>query len=186
MLRKFFKFILYTILSFIVFVLLMVVFAAATMGPTVKKDSLLVLDLKGPLMEVGPQDWKQRLFMGDILTTRSVISALRKAKTDNRIKGLLVTAYMSEVGIARAQEIRHAIQDFTEFDRRRIGVVLTDGRRSQEACANNHCSCKISHVFVVHLSLIVSSSDCRFTRRTGPEWIRYQMSAPIDPASTHY
>jgi protease-4 len=108
------KFFGYTILSFVVFFVTLIVLMALTMGPRVGRNSLLVLDMQGAVYEEGPQNWKERLLTGDVLTTRSIITALDKAKKDRRIKALLVTAMAADMGAAKAQEIRAAIKDFAK------------------------------------------------------------------------
>jgi protease IV len=114
MFKKFLKFVLLSILSLLVILFLFGLFAALTMGPHVKDNSLLVLNLDGPVLEQGPQNWKERFLLGDVLTTRGILNGLEKAKTDKRIKALLVTAGGAETGLAKAQEIRSAIKDFAK------------------------------------------------------------------------
>lgn len=113
-LKALLKFFAYTILSFLVFVVSLVVLMALTMGPKVSRNSLLVLDMQGPVYEEGPQGWKERLLTGDVLTTRSILAAFDKAKKDKRIKALLVTAMDADMGSGKAQEIRAAIKDFAK------------------------------------------------------------------------
>ena len=112
MFKKFLQYILFSLLSFLFVVLLVVVVAALTMGPSVSKNTLLVLQLAGPLMEEGPQGWKERFLVGNVLTTRDIVTALEKAKGDNRIKGLLLSALNAQLGFAKAQDIREAVKDF--------------------------------------------------------------------------
>lgn len=112
MFKKFLQYILFSLLSLFIFLLLIVVIAAFTMGPSVSRNSLLVLNLTGPLMEEAPSGWKEKLLMGDVLTTRDILTSLEKAKKDNRIRGLLVTAMGAQIGFAQAQDIRQAIKDF--------------------------------------------------------------------------
>lgn len=114
LLKGLLKFVGYSVLSFVIFVISMIVFMALTMGPRVRDNSLLVLDVQGPVSEEGSQGWKERLLIGDVLTTRSIIESLQKAKTDKRIKALLVTAMGADMGIAKAQEIRSAVKDFAK------------------------------------------------------------------------
>lgn len=112
MFKKFLQYILFSLLSFLIFILLVVAVAAFTMGPSVSKDTLLVLQLAGPIMEEGPQGWKEKLMIGDVLTTRDILTALSKAKQDSRIKGLLVTSLNAQLGFGKAQDIRDAIKEF--------------------------------------------------------------------------
>lgn len=114
MFKKFLQYILFSLLSFLFVLLLVMVVAAFTMGPSVSRNSLLVLQLTGPLMEEGPQGWKEKFLIGDVLTTRDILMALDKAKRDDRIKGLLVTALNADLGFAKAQDVREAVKDFAK------------------------------------------------------------------------
>lgn len=114
MFKKFLQYILFSLLSFLILLLLIVAVAAFTMGPSVSKNSLLVLKLTGPLMEEGPQGWKEKFLMGDVLTTREIMSSLSKAKDDDRIKGLLVSALGAQLGFGKAQDLRDGIKDFAK------------------------------------------------------------------------
>jgi protease-4 len=84
------------------------------MGPDVKENSVLVLDLTGPVLEEGPQGLIEKFMLGDVLTTREIITSLEKARKDNRIKGLLVTALYTQAGLGKTQEIRSAIKRFAK------------------------------------------------------------------------
>ncbi|MCI0444894.1 hypothetical protein L0152_17010, partial [bacterium] len=70
MLKNLLQYLLFSILSFLLLLVVIIVIAVATMGPNVKENSILVLNLSGPVLEEGPQGFLQRFFMGDVLTTR--------------------------------------------------------------------------------------------------------------------
>ncbi len=127
MLKKLLKFVLMSALTFFLIIVLLLVIAAFTMGPKVKKDSVLVLELSGPLMEEGPQGWKERLLVGDVLTTRGIVESLEKAKKDDRIKALLVDSLYAQMGIGKAQEIRNLIQDFARTTKKPVYGYLEEG-----------------------------------------------------------
>lgn len=112
MFKKFLQYVLFSLLSFLFFVVLIVVIAIFTMGPSVSKNSMLVLNLAGPLMEEGPQGWKEKLLVGEVLTVRDILVSLAKAKNDDRIKGLIVTTQNIQLGFSKAQDIRQAIKEF--------------------------------------------------------------------------
>jgi protease IV len=112
MFKKLLQYIFFSVLSIVLIALFFVVIAAFTMGPKVKRESILVLNLTGPLMEEGLQDWKQKLLTGDVLTVRDIILALQKGARDNRIKGLVVTSLGADLGFAKAQDVRAAIKEF--------------------------------------------------------------------------
>ena len=127
MIKRFLKFILRTILGiFIMFIVLLIV-TASTMGPKVQSDSALFLDLSGPLPEEGPQDWKTKLLVGEVLTTRGVLRALEKAKTDDRIRALVVNSTFTQIGTGKVQEIRAAIKSFAASSKKPVYGFLEDG-----------------------------------------------------------
>jgi len=123
MFKKFTKFLLFSLLSFIGIIAVVVLVLALSMGPRVRENSILVLSLHGPLMEQGPQGWKEQLFLGEVLTTRDIIMSLQKAKTDSRIRALWVSSMFSDMGIGKAQEVRAAIQDFGKSKKPVYGLI---------------------------------------------------------------
>ncbi len=112
MLKNLLKYLLFSILSFLLLLIVIVVIAVVTMGPDVKENSILVLDISGPILEEGPQGLLERYFLGDVLTTREIMTSLDKARKDSRIKGLLVSSLYAQMGLGKTQEIRSAIKKF--------------------------------------------------------------------------
>jgi len=127
MIKRFFKFLLRTVLWFVFIGALFAVIAAFTMGPDVKENSVLVMDLSGSLPEEGPQNWKERLLVGEMLTTNGVMQALKKAQTDPRIKALIVNSTYSYMGPGKAQEIRSAVKNFASASKKPVFGFLEDG-----------------------------------------------------------
>ena len=127
MIKRFLKFLLRMVLSFLTLFILFLVITAWTMGPKVKDSSALILDLTGPLPEEGPQDWKTKLLVGDILTMRGVLRSLEKAKTDDRIKALIVNSTFASMGPGKAQELRAAIKKFAAGSKKPVYGFLEDG-----------------------------------------------------------
>jgi protease-4 len=123
MLKKLLHYLLFSILSFLLFLVLIVIVAAITMGPNVKENTVLTLEIVGPIMEEGPQGWKEKFLLGDVLTVRDIITSLKKAKTDDRVKALLVSALYAEAGPGKAQEVRSAIKDFAKSKKPVYGFV---------------------------------------------------------------
>jgi len=72
---------------------------------------LLELDLTEPLVDVPPPDPVGWLQARRRLSLRDVLQRLRAASDDGRVRGLLATVG-GRVGIARAQELRDAVQEF--------------------------------------------------------------------------
>ncbi|MCI0617771.1 signal peptide peptidase SppA, partial [bacterium] len=112
MLKNLLQYLLFSILSFLLLLVVIIVIAVATMGPNVKENSILVLNLSGPVLEEGPQGFIQRFFMGDVLTTREIMTSLEKARKDSKIKGLLVSSINAQMGFGKTQEIREGIKRF--------------------------------------------------------------------------
>ena len=127
MIKRFFKFLLRAVLWFAFLFIVFSVITLWTMGPKVPKNSLLILNLTGPLPEEGPQDWKTRLLVGDILTMRSLLHSLEKAQTDDRIRAVIVNPTLARMGPAKAQEIRSAIQSFSKNSKKPVYGFLEDG-----------------------------------------------------------
>jgi protease IV len=135
MFKKFTKFLLFLLLSVVLFIGVIVLVLALTMGPQVKENSILVLALEGPLMEVGPQGWKEQVLFGEVITTRDIITSLRKAKSDSRIKALWVSSMFSGMGIGKAQEVRAAIQDFAKSKKPVYGLIEGGDALDYYVCA---------------------------------------------------
>lgn len=82
----------------------------------VKNNSVFVLDLKGNIVERHEESPIDQI-MGEDITTYGlddILSAIEKAKNDDRIKGILINAEMLNCATASLQEIRNAILDFKE------------------------------------------------------------------------
>ena len=127
MLKRFFKFLIRMVLYFIALFVILILITAWTMGPKVKENSALVLDITGPVPEEGPQDWRTRLLVGDILTMRGILRSLEKAQTDDRIRALIVNSTYARMGTAKAQEIRSAIKSFAARSKKPVIGFLEDG-----------------------------------------------------------
>ncbi|HEX9655050.1 MAG TPA: signal peptide peptidase SppA, partial [bacterium] len=105
----------FVIFGLVVLMGIMFVFAiraALEDKPIVKKDTVLRVNLAGLISEHFPQDAVSREFEGANLQLRDILSGLAKAKADERIPGVFLVVNNPDVGWAKAQEIRRAIQDF--------------------------------------------------------------------------
>ena len=80
-------------------------------GPTVGRDSVLLMRIGGDLQEVQPGGVLGTLIEGPP-TVRSVTEALRKAKVDDRVTGVIIRPSGSAALWAKVQEVRDAIVDF--------------------------------------------------------------------------
>lgn len=93
------------------------VIGAASTGevPTVKDNSILYLNLSGPVAERVAEDPFQDLFpeSGPIpIALLPLINAINEAKSDPRIEGMYLEHGFIAAGFASLQEIRDAILDF--------------------------------------------------------------------------
>lgn len=93
-------------------VCLAVFVAMADDEPGIKDNSVLVLKVSGSLPDYVAEDPLNRLFGRDERSLTSLLSQLRKAKADKRIKGVLLELDLTSVGWGKAEEIRDAIKDF--------------------------------------------------------------------------
>jgi protease-4 len=80
----------------------------------VKENSVLKIDLSGGLAESTTQDPFAALTGSTTggASLYDVLEAIRKAKTDDRIKGIYITGGPTGAGMAKLSEVRQAILDF--------------------------------------------------------------------------
>ncbi len=121
--KDFLKFTLATITGIIVssvvlfFISILVFFSMVSSSESetqVRKNSIMMLDLNGTLVERS-QDNPFDLFMGDDNKTYGlddVLSSIKKAKENDDIKGIYIEAASLDAGFASREEIRNALKDF--------------------------------------------------------------------------
>lgn len=80
--------------------------------PSIRDNSVLALKMSGPLPDYVPDDPIRRLFGGQPQSFSSLMTQFRKAKADKRITAILLDVDASEIGWAKAEEVRGAIEDF--------------------------------------------------------------------------
>ncbi len=93
----------------------------------VPAEAVLTVDLSGQVIESRPDSLFARSSLGDRIVLRDTVAALRKASADERIKGLVVRFGALQAGMAHAQELRAAIQDFRKEGRFAIGFAESFG-----------------------------------------------------------
>lgn len=83
-----------------------------------KENSILNLRLNGPITErVAEKDPFTELLAPDAATAmglNDIVSAIRKAKSNDRIKGIYIDSRMMSASMATLAEIRHELQSFKE------------------------------------------------------------------------
>ncbi|QJD97504.1 signal peptide peptidase SppA [Mucilaginibacter robiniae] len=122
--KQFFKFVLATVIGFLivgVILVLLVVGIAISAGShsstEVKSNSILNISLNSTIPERSPNSPLSILSFLGIGEDKSVglndiLTSIRKAKTDDHIKGIYLTPGESPSGYATTEEIRNALLDF--------------------------------------------------------------------------
>ena len=93
-------------------------------APEVPEMAVLSLDLAGGVIEKRPDNLLSRASLGRIVVLRQVVAALRRAETDDRVKGLVVRLGSGPIGFAQAQELRSAVLRFR--DSGRFAIAFTE------------------------------------------------------------
>ena len=92
--------------------------------PEVPDETVLSLDLAGGVIETRPDNILSRASLGRVVVLRQVVAALRRAETDDRVKGLVVRLGGGPIGFAQAQELRSAVKSFR--DSGRFAIAFTE------------------------------------------------------------
>jgi protease-4 len=94
--------------------------------PTISANSTLVLKIGAPLSEVEPAEVLQQ-FLQTTPTLRSTVDMIRRAKTDSRVKLLVIRPVSSGALWAQLQEIHAAIEDFRTSGKKVIAFLEAGG-----------------------------------------------------------
>ncbi len=105
--------VLFLIVALVAVILVLSTFSGG-LGITPQKERVLVIRLDQAVPEVRPQDPLSQLLGGDTADFREILDALEKARTDDRIEGLLVDSRGGTLGAAQSEELRAAIHRFRE------------------------------------------------------------------------
>jgi protease IV len=104
------------------------IFTAMIVGrePQIAGNSALILKVSGDLQEVEASGVFGQLFE-DAPTVRSVVEALRKAKTDKRVTGVVIRPTGTAALWGKVQEVRDAIVDFKSSGKPIVGFLEYGG-----------------------------------------------------------
>jgi protease IV len=80
--------------------------------PSIRENSVLTLRVSGPLPDYVPDNPLNRIFATPPQSLSGLLTQFRKAKTDKRIRAIILDVDASETGWAKAEELRAAIEDF--------------------------------------------------------------------------
>ncbi|MFC6999094.1 signal peptide peptidase SppA [Rufibacter roseus] len=120
---QFLKYVLATIIGlflfmFLGFLVLMGIAAAASDDTvTIDEGSVLEIKLTKPVVERSPKSPFADLGLGDVLGETGIgldeiKASIRKAKTDDNIKGIFLNLDLLQAGMASVEEMRNALLDF--------------------------------------------------------------------------
>jgi protease-4 len=105
-------------------------FFAASRGPSVPSSATLLLRPGGDLPEVEPDDVVGQVFGRDVNTVRGFVDALHKASRDNRVRSvLLVPSTLNVPYWGKVQEMRDAIVAFRKSGKKVTAFLEYGGDR---------------------------------------------------------
>lgn len=121
--KDFFKYAFATVVGIIIFLVIMSIFAvmsivgmisSAQATKNVSKNSVLVMNLSGSMEEQAGDNILEMLTgqSTDAIGLSETLSAIRKAKENDNVKGIYIEAGLLSADYAQLQEIRNALLDF--------------------------------------------------------------------------
>lgn len=137
--KEFFKYVAATIVGIfatsIVFTILAFICLAGMMmssdKPTLKDNSVLVMKLQGTITDRTEENLLGELTGGQVnqLGMNEILSAIKKAKNEDKIKGIYLETGFLQTDYATLQEIRNALEDFKKSGKWIIsyGEVISQG-----------------------------------------------------------
>lgn len=134
--KDFFKYTAATVVGIIVFTIVCVALsvmsivgmvASASATQSVEKNSVLVLKLNGSIDEQGTDNTIGKLTGNYIpsIGLNDILSAIKKAKEEENIKGIYIDAGVLSTDYATLQEIRSALEDFRKSGKKIIAYADT-------------------------------------------------------------
>jgi protease-4 len=108
----------------------MIMFFAASRGPSVPSSATLILRPGGDLPEVEPDDVVGQVFGRDVNTVRGFVDALQKASRDRRVRSVLLIPSTLELPYwGKVQEMRDAIIAFRKSGKKVTAFLEFGGDR---------------------------------------------------------
>jgi len=83
-------------------------------GPTIKSGSYVLLDVSGEYAEAPPEDLLGRILRRRERTLIDLLTIIRTAKADPRVKGIVTRISSVGIGWAKIQDLRDALTDFKQ------------------------------------------------------------------------
>jgi len=102
------------IMSILGFICLLGMVASSSGRPTLKDNSVMVLKLKGQIDDKADDNWLGQLTGEQFnnLGMNNILSAIKKAKQEDKVKGIYLETGVLATDYATLQEIRSALADF--------------------------------------------------------------------------
>src|SRR4029434_7926221 len=108
----------------------MLMFFAASRGPSVPSSATLILRPGGNLPEVEPDDVVGQVFGRDVNTVRGFVEALRKASRDERVRAVLLMPSTLDLQYwGKVQEMRDAVVAFRKSGKKVMSFLEFGGDR---------------------------------------------------------
>ncbi len=99
-------------------------FFLATREPDIPEGSFLVVDIGGSYIDEPPSDLLGQLVGSRQKVLMDLLLELRKAKVDERLKGVILKITPLELDLAKVQEMRHTLQELREVGKPVIAWVM--------------------------------------------------------------
>ena len=111
-------------------VAVVLMFFAASRGPSVPSSATLILRPGGDLPEVEPDDVVGQVFGRDVNTVRGFVDALHKASRDSRVRSVLLMPSTLELPYwGKVQEMRDAVTAFRKSGKKVTAFLEYGGDR---------------------------------------------------------
>lgn len=109
-------------------------------GPAISWNSELVLDLSGPIVEQEPPDISNFFLGARPLVLHEIDDAIDQARSDSRIRGLVVRIAPMDTGWAKLEEIHQHLLDFRSSGKPSICYLGYDGEENEEYYVATGCN----------------------------------------------
>lgn len=121
--KQFFKYVAATIIGLFAFGVIMIIFgficlfgmvASSSGTPSLLDNSVMVLKLQGEISDKAEEDWLGEITGNQFnqLGMNKILSAIHKAKKEDKVKGIYLETGILQTDYATLQEIRGALVDF--------------------------------------------------------------------------
>lgn len=108
-------------------------------GPAISSNSELVLDLSGSIVEQQPPDISNFLLGSQPLVLHEIDDAIDQARSDSRIRGLVVRIAPMNTGWAKLEEIHQHLLAFRSSGKPSLCYLGYDGEENQEYYVATGC-----------------------------------------------